>query len=225
MIDGFWSTEARTNIDVRVLPDGCADVMFDFEKGAAYAIGTMTRPLVLTESVRAFGVRFRPGWGAVLLDEPLAPLTDARAELGTLQTLAARVADAKSDGARIGLLCEWARRQAVRDTPDRRVLAAVDAIVTNGGRASVDEVASIACTTRQHLARLFAHHVGVSPKVFARVVRFRRALQLGKDRPGGWADRASELGYFDQSHLIADFRTFAGDTPVPFFQSAATRRD
>ena len=33
------------------------------------------------------------------------------------------------------------------------------------------------------------------------------------------ADLASQLGYFDQSHLIAEFREFAGDTPVPFFLS------
>ena len=87
----------------------------------------------------------------------------------------------------------------------------------SGGRASIDSVASAAGVSRQHLARAFAYHVGVSPKIFARVVRFRRALALAGGRD--WAGLAAELGYFDQSHLIADFREFAGVTPVPFFLS------
>jgi len=52
------------------------------------------------------------------------------------------------------------------------------------------------------------------------VMRFRRAITLARGGREGWADLAAELGYFDQSHMIAEFREFAGDTPVPFFLSA-----
>jgi AraC-like DNA-binding protein len=113
---------------------------------------------------------------------------------------------------------EAALRKLFADSkPGRRVDAAVDAILRSGGRATIDRVAAAAGVSRQHLARAFAYHVGVSPKTFARVMRFRRALELA----GGhnWDDLAAELGYFDQSHLIADFREFAGTTPVPFFLS------
>ena len=79
-------------------------------------------------------------------------------------------------------------------------------------------MASQVNVTRQHLARLFAQEVGVSPKRFAKIVRFRFALRLGSRKP--WADVAAALGYSDQSHLIADFREFSGTTPVPFFLSA-----
>jgi hypothetical protein len=51
-------------------------------------------------------------------------------------------------------------------------------------------------------------------------VRFRRVIdRASRSRGRGWAALASESGYFDQSHLIADFRRFAGLNPVPFFQS------
>src|SRR5206468_2173450 len=102
---------------------------------------------------------------------------------------------------------------------DPRVDAAVDAIIRSGGRVSIESVAEMSGVSRQHLARAFAHHVGVTPKTFARVMRFRRAMELGKRQL--WAEVAAELGYFDQSHLIADFREFAGETPVPFFLSQA----
>ncbi|HYS55032.1 MAG TPA: hypothetical protein VER58_14840 [Thermoanaerobaculia bacterium] len=52
-------------------------------------------------------------------------------------------------------------------------------------------------------------------------MRFRRAIAIARGGREGWADLAAELGYFDQSHLIADFREFAGETPVPFFLSQA----
>ncbi|MGZ7079073.1 MAG: helix-turn-helix domain-containing protein, partial [Thermoanaerobaculia bacterium] len=61
--------------------------------------------------------------------------------------------------------------------------------------------------------------VGVSPKMFARVVRFRRVLREIAAPAVDWSDVALSAGYFDQSHLIADFRQFAGTTPVPFFLS------
>ena len=101
--------------------------------------------------------------------------------------------------------------------PDPRVDAAVDRILRSGGRATIDSIAAAAGVSRQHLARAFAYHVGVSPKTFARVIRFRRALRLAGSQD--WSALALELGYFDQSHLIADFREFAGETPVPFFLS------
>ena len=220
MIDGFWSTEREKNLDVRVLPDGCADIMFDCERGVAYAIGTMTRPLHMTETTRAFGVRFRPGWAASIVGSPLAPMTDQRVEVVSLQTLANAIAEAKNDDVRKALVESWAQRRA---GVDPRVIAAIDLVTRSGGRASIEAVASAACTTRQHLARLFAHHVGVSPKTFARVMRFRRALRLAQSR--SWSDLAAELGYFDQSHLIDEFREFAGTTPVPFFLSAGNARD
>ncbi len=146
-VDGYWWNEGDSSGTVRILPDGCADVVFD-PKGA-FVVGAMTPPLRIdaAETVGAFVIRFKPGRAAVALQTPLTLLTDA------------------------------------------------------------------------HLGRTFAHHVGVTPKTFARVMRFRRAIELGKRQQ--WADVAAELGYFDQSHLIADFREFAGETPVPFFLSHA----
>jgi methylphosphotriester-DNA--protein-cysteine methyltransferase len=59
----------------------------------------------------------------------------------------------------------------------------------------------------------------VSPKTLARVVRFERLLCAARRGRRDWASLAADLGYFDQAHLIADFRELAGTTPVPFFQS------
>jgi AraC-like DNA-binding protein len=54
----------------------------------------------------------------------------------------------------------------------------------------------------------------VGPKAFARLARFHRALSAARDdRHASWARIAAATGYYDQAHLIDEFRTIAGVTP------------
>lgn len=68
--------------------------------------------------------------------------------------------------------------------------------------------------SERHLRRVFRETVGLGPKAFAKLARFRRALRAAReDDAAGWADIATAAGYYDQAHLIAEFRTIAGKTP------------
>ncbi|HEY3055227.1 MAG TPA: helix-turn-helix transcriptional regulator [Thermoanaerobaculia bacterium] len=208
-IAACWTNDATGTI-ARVLPDGCADIIFDLDRDDAFVVGTMTRPLVVEADAhgRLFGIRFRPGRLSNLFRMPLSEVTDARVPL--------REIDPTLDLHPESIAADLQRRLT---EGDRRVDAAVALLSRTAGRCDIDRVAEAACVTRQHLGRLFARHVGVSPKTFARIVRFRHALRLGRNRP--CADVAALLGYSDQSHLIAEFREFSGTTPVPFFLSTA----
>ena len=210
-VAAFWSTNAVPE-PIRVLPDGCADIIIDRDRDEAFVVGTMTRPLFI-EPDRAgnfLGIRFRPGRLAAILGVPLREVTDARVPLRDVS----RRIEIHADSMERDL-----ERFAALET-DPRVDAAIDRIIRSGGRCDIERVAALANVTRQHLARLFAEHVGISPKLFARVIRFRHALRLGREKP--WADVAAELQYADQSHLIADFREFSGETPVPFLLSRSS---
>jgi AraC-like DNA-binding protein len=93
---------------------------------------------------------------------------------------------------------------------------AVDRIAATGGRMSIEDLASQTGFTRKHLGNLFQQQVGLSPKALARVHRFRGALAL-LDRDDGqvpWAELAEQCGFYDQSHLINEFRRFTGLSPV-----------
>ena len=71
-------------------------------------------------------------------------------------------------------------------------------------------------TTRQ-VERIFEGQVGLGPKLFARVARLRSALQLSaRTMVPDWSGIASDAGYFDQSHMIRDFRSLTGETPAGF---------
>lgn len=211
-VECFWTNrdDATSPREHRVLPDGCADLVFDLTRDDAQVVGTMTRPLVIagSEPSNFFGVRFRPGRAAAFLRIPLAHFTDARVSLGDV------FKQWPSDPPSIDVVERELLRRLDPDR-DRRVDFAVERIVQSGGSARIDEVAFEAGISRQHLARQFQHHVGVSPKTLARVMRFRRVVDELSGDPD-WADLAAKYGYYDQSHLIADFRELAGATPNAF---------
>jgi len=217
-VECFWTRiDEGSSGEQRVLPDGCADLLFDLTCGESSVVGTMTRPLVLppgSERIDFLGVRFHPGRAAAFLRMPLAEITDARVPLHDLWR-------GWSDGVlayREELLPALERELLRRLDPerDRRVDAAIARIVASGGAERIETLSREIGISRQHLARQFLQHVGISPKMFARVMRFRRLTSELAREPVDWADVALEHGFYDQSHLIADFRELAGTTPEAF---------
>jgi transcriptional regulator GlxA family with amidase domain len=70
------------------------------------------------------------------------------------------------------------------------------------------------------LERRVLDHAGLPPSTLRRVLRFRRAFRLlDQAPPGTWSRIATSAGYYDQAHLIRDFRQFAGAPPAEFFRA------
>jgi transcriptional regulator GlxA family with amidase domain len=62
--------------------------------------------------------------------------------------------------------------------------------------------------------RRFVQAVGIPPKLFCRIQRFQRVFSVLETGKSAWADAAVQCGYYDQAHLIRDFREFAGKPPL-----------
>ena len=217
-------TDPRAHL---VLPDGCIDILLqgDFDQGlCARLVGTMTRPLAVDPSGPeiCIGVRFKPGGLTALLDFDARELTDQHAALSDFEPVfAASIENQLSDQRSLDKQCEIVQQVLASRVIacGRRVDPYIDAVSTlvelRHGIVRIDELSDYAGITRQHLSRLFQRHVGVTTKAFARVVRFRAAVREARRRPGrSWSQVASELGFADQAHLIAEFRRLAGATPA-----------
>ena len=101
---------------------------------------------------------------------------------------------------------------AVRPVRPDPVVAAAVAALDRG--VPVAQVAARLGVSQSTLLRRFTAQVGLPPKRFARIRRLRRLLAAVHGRPGaGWAGAAAECGYFDQAHMIADFRALASMSP------------
>jgi AraC-like DNA-binding protein len=74
--------------------------------------------------------------------------------------------------------------------------------------------------SRRWLEKQFADQIGLSPKEYARIVRFKSFLASAINTPSvSLATQTENFGYYDQSHLTRDFHAFAGQTPVKYFQN------
>lgn len=87
------------------------------------------------------------------------------------------------------------------------------------GRVSIEEMASHYGVTRQNFARTFSAATGLTPKLFARVTRFQAVVNaLLTCDVSEWVSVAPAMGFYDQAHMINEFREFAGSPPTVFFQ-------
>jgi AraC-like DNA-binding protein len=234
-VECFWSSTPGAGSAgrmLRILPDGCVDIVLEFgpAREVASVVGTMTRPLVTAanEHSRFVGVRFRPGVAHAVFGVPAAQLTDLRPPLADLWHDAEAAFDEARRAADVihrvrAVERVLVRRLGPRPAPPVDIGAAVRMITRARGNLSIAALGPALGVTRQHLARCFARDVGVSPKMFARVTRMRAVVAtVGRatHAPVDWSRVALETGYCDQSHLVQDFKALTGLTPGDW---AATR--
>jgi AraC-like DNA-binding protein len=225
-VECFWSRTASSHAldETRVLPDGCVDIVLGFNGALSFAqvVGTMTRPLLVRdrECTSMAGVRFRPGNARLVFGLPASELTDLRIPLeevwqdaGALLDRLAPLPGALSAVVALRRTLEE-RLKGVSAAP-RDVNAAIERVVLAQGNLRIGALGQALGLTRQHLARQFAEHVGISPKLFARVVRLRSVLaRIRNANEVEWSALALSHGFFDQSHLIDDFRALTGLPPA-----------
>lgn len=213
------------------MPTGDVDLVIDLGQQQIVVSGPSTRAFLLgTGGPReAMGAVFRIGASA-LLEVPLSELRDRRVLLHDLwgavaralldQSLAASSADAKLNVLERVLS---ARLAHVTYLPHPVVGRAADEIGRNPEHWRMTELAEALGLSGRRLEQVFRADLGLTPKAYQRLHRFRRAL-VSIDRAAklGWAAFALERGYYDQSHFIGEFRAHSGLTPSEYMASRGT---
>lgn len=98
---------------------------------------------------------------------------------------------------------------------DALVRSAVDEIVDSGGNVSVAGLARRLGISERHFQRRFRRAVGITPKQFSRVRRFRACVvNMITEEPEAWGRVAVRSGYADQAHLIREFVRLSGRPPT-----------
>jgi len=210
---------------VRVLPDGGVDLLFSFAPDggirAAEVFGAKSRALRVhdREALEKLAVHLRPGALARLFRIPAWELRDASARLEDLWSggaaLRERLAEAPGWSARRRLL-----ESALREMPGYGdgspapgvVDGALARVLERRGAVPVGALARDLGVSARSLERAFREHVGLPPKLFARIVRLQAARrELARGRSG--AETAARSGYSDQAHMVREMRALAGVPP------------
>lgn len=234
-LEGWSSSSAPPRL---VVPDGRPELIVHYREpfvrrqrraavveGRALLVGQLDGPIELTAAgaVGVIGVRLRPD-GLRLLDRRPAwemsglsqPLDDLAPREG--REACARVQEASSQRERLAVVESFLLRRAARSERPETVLShAVDLVARHHGSVRVERLAAHLGIGRRRLERGFRRHVGLTPKQFARLTRFQAAIaRLARSPEVRWADLAADLGFYDQAHLIREFRSFAGLTPTAY---------
>jgi AraC-like DNA-binding protein len=108
-------------------------------------------------------------------------------------------------------------RVSAAEPPPPSLTWAVSRLHATGGALDIGSLTDALGCSRRYLIGLFNDHVCLPPKVFARVLRFRRALELAYgDRGLDWAEIAHRTGYYDEAHMVRDFQQFMGHSPTAY---------
>lgn len=193
-----------------------------FGEGAATVHGVQTNKFerVLEGRSQVFGVKFRPGGFRPLYKGPISKLTDrsipAAEILGDdIEKLGAEVLSPITEEQRIEAANEYFQQWL--SGPNETIAQAgrlVDLILNESEIKTVGDLVELAGIGKRSLQRIFNEYVGVSTKWVIRRYRLHELIEkLNSGDKLDWAQLALELGYFDQAHLINDFKVFIGESP------------
>ncbi|WP_038550368.1 helix-turn-helix domain-containing protein [Nocardia nova] len=198
---------------VTVLPDGCMDLLWLGGRLVVAGPDTRAQHSAAVPETAVHGIRFAPGTAPALLGVVAPELLDQRVELAQLwparrvRHLADLVAAAPDPAAGLE---EIARRCAEAAGPPDPVLAQIVRRLDAG--APVAATADALGLGARRLHRISVSAFGYGPKMLARVLRMRRALDLARSDIG-FADAAALAGYADQAHMTRDIRALTGRSP------------
>jgi AraC-like DNA-binding protein len=193
----------------------------------AVVSGTYSRAFVIDtrEHASIIGVHFKPGGAFPFLGMEASEVADAHVDLETLwgtsaKELRERLCAAKTSAARLNLLESALAAHLFRPLERHdAVRFALDSFGRADPDLTVRHVARAVGLSQRRFIQLFAREIGLSPKLFCRVQRFQRALETVRQTAvPDWARLAADCGYYDQSHLIRDFRCFSNLSPTEYIR-------
>jgi AraC-like DNA-binding protein len=165
-------------------------------------------------------VGFRAGGLHRLLHQPLHQLIDTPLSTeeffnAAIREVNERLAETDDFDGMKTLVEGFLLRCLAKTKPLERIDRALAVLMQSGGNLTVEYLAQESCLSLRQFERKCKERVGLSPKLFARIVRFSRAYRMREANPSlNWTTIAHQAGYFDQMHFIRDFKTFAGFTPT-----------
>jgi AraC-like DNA-binding protein len=241
-IHNFWHcADAPSHSRERILPSGTIELVinlcddevriYDARQPESYRrfpgiviSGTYAGAFVIDPSQHAsmMGVHFRPGGAFAFFGGAVGELTSSHVALEALwgrpaTELRERLCAAASPQKRFRILENMLNSRLRRLSEHAAVSLALEIFGSAGIGDSVHAVAERVGLSQRRLIQVFTAQVGLTPKLFCRVLRFQQVREyVDQATTLNWGQVALACNYCDQSHLIRDFQKFSGLTPTDY---------
>ncbi len=231
-VDFLWLSQGyvQPHASERLLPTGRMDLVISLDESCgwrAIASGARSTSMLLgtARPLTLIGVGFKPGGGFPFFPCPAGELQDSSTPLDALwgptaNSVREQLLEAVTPRERFAVL-EAHLLECLRAGPRRHpaIQYALATFQSGSNTATIADIVEHTGLSARKLIELFRGQVGLTPKVFSRMCRFRRVLgRIGNTPDVDWAETALACGYFDQPHFIHDFRDFAGVSPAAYLR-------
>jgi AraC-like DNA-binding protein len=226
----FWYYQGHEAPSAKegVLPTGAVDLIIRLDSARtcdSAMFGPRTRSVVIKTTSRheLIGVHFRVGGGFPFLQFPVGDLQNAGLSIndlwgeGDAQRLLCMLHEAPTGERKFQILEQWLLHLAGDRLQKHAAVVFAMRAFWSGPFGSAAELADKTGYSQRYFIELFRNEVGLTPKRFHRLCRFRKVIETVRCQTlVDWADIAFSLGYYDQAHLIHEFREFSGLTPEQY---------
>jgi len=238
LVEVVWYFKGPTSsARKRILPNGTVEMLVNFGEpyrtitGAGpellkttWLAGLQSGPMVSAQPPRqdVMGVRLCPAGAYALMEGPMREISELVVDLEDLvgraaDELAERCYDAASVEERLRRAADWVAERVMKARGvDPAIAWAAGRIEQSGGAVSIAELRRHTGLSKTRLAEAFREQIGLAPKLYSRVVRFRRATAMLQKGAQPLIDVALAAGYYDQPHMNAEFRELSGLSPREF---------
>lgn len=216
-----WDLRKHGPHTQRTLPQPNVHVAFEPGNSRAYGIVTGKYSRCLKGKSRLLAIKFAPGMFRPFLGRPVSQIANRTTPVrevfgGEVMTLE-EVLISNADEDDLVAAADAFFRSHIPNHDENAHLSKrlVLQVRQEHELHSVHDLAARSSISKRRLERLFAEYVGTNPKWVIRLYRLHDAVERLRsgDRVNG-AQLAHDLGYFDQPHLINDFRSLVGYTPA-----------
>ena len=237
-IKSVWLVDCENDNSIqreKIIPDGFPEMIFHYKDPYKSNINGSWRdqrdPYLIAGQIRnyfylentgytgMFAVKFQPWALKTLFNVEMKSLTDQAVKipptlLKTILPIKNIAFEESSFEKKVKKTEDWLINYVNNKTINEHSgQKAVELILENSGKITIDEILSKVGITERSLERYFSTHIGVSPKFYCRIIRFSNIFKLVSDDEPNWAEISQQTGFYDQSHFIKNFKEFTGEEP------------
>jgi AraC-like DNA-binding protein len=232
-VECYWIVEGLDHTEQKIIPDGFSEMIFHFQdpyeictpkkmerQSLTLIAGQLDSPIILRATGRSgvFGIKFKPTgmWGifgfqmSELTNETISCKELIREEFDSITE---RLHFARSNSERINIV----EKLLFGRSQDQRHSTVADQIINkinaSKGRIRIQNLAKELKMSTRTVERIFQQQVGISAKLFSRLIRFNHVLSLLQTPAVSKSDLTFLAGYFDQAHFNKEFKEFSGENP------------
>lgn len=221
-----WDLRGQEPYDQNILSHPSVHLVFEKESSWIWGVvsGKFTRRL--DGKGKVVGVKFRPGAFYPFYQKSVSGFTDGKLDFTEVfdedtKVIESQILDQKENNR----MTEEAEKFLINNLPERdskieKINEILDVIKDDPSILKVDDLTDRFMISKRTLQRLFKKYVGVSPKWIIQRYRLHEAAEkMASGFADNWSQIAMDLGYYDQSHFIKDFKQIVGRTPKDYLDN------